>query len=343
MTSYNDLIAVVREKPSELERWLVFGDKLLEDGNHHGEAIANDYNLRKGELKGKEAQQARKSLLNERKKVWKQYAGRGKKISSYFIENDGYWMGSFPLKFPNGKEKLKELDGAFAEEFPNYNLMPQVDTYAQGVHQLRQHCKQETSITHPTFTGADGTTIYRPLTFKENILARVEDFYTLYDENRDKRSMEDRLRLFNTWLNSCTGIAYKANSSKFKIIPQCEQLITIDEDFNKHFLPIDYNSLDGIELDDGREYNELLQPTAVLNHPGWLNAVGNDTALLREYVSLTFAQWKQQYQRDSGMRFWICRNLAEDQLQALFVDSLNSGSSADGNDDLSSSGRCLAK
>ena len=78
-----------------------------------------------------------------------------------------------------------------------YILMPQTLTYAKGVEALRV------------------ASVKRQFTLKENILARVEAY-----ESGDER-------LFDTWLDLCTGIAYKAGTTKFKIIPECAELIGI--------------------------------------------------------------------------------------------------------------------
>ncbi|MDP3734486.1 MAG: hypothetical protein Q8R37_04610 [Nanoarchaeota archaeon] len=343
MTNYNDLIAVVREKPSELERWLVLADKLLEDGNAHGEAIANDYNFRKGKITGEDAKEARTFVLSQRQKVLKQYFDAGEQVPSYFMENDDLWMGAFPLKFPNGKEKLKELDGTFVtEEFPHYTLLPQTNNYASSVHQLRESCEQEKSITHPTVK-INGEEFYRPFTFKENIQARVEDFYTLYDEDGEKRTLDNRLRLFNTFLDSCTGIAYKADSpNEFKLILQSLHLIGINENFNNRFIPMDYDSLHGdgvikLNRNDGT-YNRLLTQEQVLNQPAWNAAVEEDKLLLQEHTDIIFSQRKGK-----NMGFWLRTGVAENQLRALFVSILDDYSNAIGNYNLDNYGCFLRR
>ncbi|MFH1456327.1 MAG: hypothetical protein ABIF40_05260, partial [archaeon] len=123
------------------------------------------------------------------------------------------------------------------------------NTYALGVHKLRNECKLEDS--HPTFV-LDGNRVFRPLTFRETIEARVNDYETLKDRDGNVRSKEDQLKLFKRYLHSCTGVAYKKSTTKFKIIPVCADLIGIDKDFNQHFLPINYANLTGIELDSSQ-------------------------------------------------------------------------------------------
>ena len=208
----------------------------------------------------------------------------------------------------------------------SYVLMDQTSTYAQGVHALQDACR-ENSV-HPQFVQSEGG-IYRPLTFKENLQARVEDYHS---------NEGDKLRLFKTWLNSCCGVAYKKGSTKFKIVPLCEELVTIDEDFNQGFFPINYDSVQGVELDFSQaKYGTLLTQQEVLEHPAWLVVVEEDKELLRAYTEIVFSERK----REKLMRFWIENNPDQDQLRALFVYNLVSGSSADGSYDLNYRGSFL--
>ena len=120
----------------------------------------------------------------------------------------------------------------------------------------------------PLFTAYAGDGIVRPLTFRETLEARVIDY------NSKDKSDKKRLELFNVWLSPCTGVAYKKDSTKFKIIPECRELITIMQSFREAEMGIDYDSLQGKELDRTKaKYNTLLTEQEVLEHPGWLAAV----------------------------------------------------------------------
>ncbi|MDP3733866.1 MAG: hypothetical protein Q8R37_01435 [Nanoarchaeota archaeon] len=328
------LITTVQKNRSDNSSWIVLADYLLGKGDQRGELIAIDLALRNG----LDSAEARQTLRDGREKVCKEYGLD--KVPDYLLQ-DKFWKGSFPLHFPNGKEKLKELDGAFAEEFPRSELLPIANNYAQGVHALQEACEQEKSITHPTFV-IDDKKVYRPLTFKENIQARVEDFYTLYDESGKKRNMKQRLRLFNTFLDSCAGIAYKANSSEFKLILQSPHLIGINEDFNDELLPIDYNSLHGdgvipLNRNDGT-YNQVLTQEQVLAQPAWNAAVEEDKPLLQEHTDIIFSQRK-----GNNMGFWLRNEINEDHLRALFVSDLYDYSNADGYGYLNSNGCFLRR
>ena len=212
-----------------------------------------------------------------------------------------------------------------------YVLMPKTSTYAQGVHALRRDCITVNNPVHPQFTLDDGNILYRPLTFKETIEGRVND----YESHKDS---EERLRLFQRWNDSCTGAAYKAGTNKFKIIHECQNLITIPEDFNQHFLAITYDTVGGIELlSDCGKYNEHLTKDEVVHHPAWLTAVEHDAALLKVYSDIVFNEIK----KDAAMAFVVRQNTGHDELRALLVGYLNGDSVAGGGSDLSSDGSFL--
>ncbi len=200
-----------------------------------------------------------------------------------------------------------------------YILMPQTSTYALGVDALRKK-------------GAK-----RPFTFKENIQARVEAY-----ESGDHR-------LFETWLDSCTGIAYKAGTTKFKIVPNCEQLRNIPKDFSQAFMPINYAKIDGIELDSGSTlfgkraiYNTRLTKAQIVEHPAWLATVEDDKALLKTYTDIVFAAYASRYSAsDKLMCFWVRQDTSTDELRAAFVHNLSNNSYASGSINLNNGGRFL--
>jgi len=177
----------------------------------------------------------------------------------------------------------------------------------------------------PTFTLDDGSKIYRPLTFKETIEARINDY--------ESSTPEERLKLFKSWNNTCTGIAYKANgiikkSTKFKIIPQAKELILLPQDYNQSTLPVEYDKISGIELDRTKaKYNELLTIDEVLNHPAWNAAVENDKSLLKTYAEIVF---KEKQGQTELMRFRIDTNPTSYYLRALVLDDLDDDSITDG-------------
>src|SRR3989344_2464139 len=198
-----------------------------------------------------------------------------------------------------------------------YELMPQANTYALGVEAVR------TSATlNPQHNG-----IYRPLTFKETIEAKVKDYEILTNPDGSERTPEERLRLFNTWLDSSTGIAFKKGSTLFKIINECNELITIDSAFNEAYLPVDYSKLQGNELDSSKgTYNKGLTKEQVIEHESWIAALQGDKSLLKNYADIVFNIKKE----NELMGFYVAKNTKEDQLRALCVYGLAVGSYAGG-------------
>ena len=238
-------------------------------------------------------------------------------------------------------ERMKEYFGITDSDEPEdepipadlnnlkYVKMPRTDTYGEGVEALINSCLADPSNAQFMFTQDDGSKIIRPLTFEENIRARVDDYETLFDENNNERDLQERTRLFKTWLDSCTGIAYKAKTTKFKIITECSELINIASNFNEYYLPINYDSINGIELDSSQGvYNKLLTPEQILEHPAW-NTVVKDKSLLKTYRDIVF-KLNPGYER---MGFWVKQNTAKDELRALFVN-LDDNSSAYGDSNL---------
>ena len=212
-----------------------------------------------------------------------------------------------------------------------YIFMPQTSTYALGVDALRKSYENGECSLQPTYIQPDGSRIVRPLTFRKNLQARVETYNTLNNPDGSAKTDDERLKLFNKLLDSCTGIAYKAGTTKFKIVHQSMDLIEIPSEFNSEFIQIDYNSIDGIELDSNdAQYGALLTPSQAKSHPAWLAAVEEDTALLSEYADIVFSLLKEKYKRKDGMGFWVRSNTETDELRALWVSNLNFNSVAIG-------------
>lgn len=174
--------------------------------------------------------------------------------------------------------------------------------YAQGVAKLRE-ARQE-----------------RPFTFRENVLARVEAY-----ERGNKT-------LFSIYLDSCTGVAYKGKSTRFQIVSPSSELISIPANFNNSFLPINFDHVQGIELDSSNgKYNQGLPKDEVLDHLGWLIAMEADSHLLKTYCDIVFAELGNP---KTAMAFYVRQNTKQDELRALFVNNLDIHSYAEGNSSL---------
>ena len=168
---------------------------------------------------------------------------------------------------------------------------------------------------HPTITVGDQI-FPRPLTMLENLemcLAHSE--------------------LLNIYFDSCTGIAYLANSRMSKLIPVCLDLCALPNDFKDFFLPTPYASLQGTELDLSKSvYDQLLGFDTVLNHSFWLAVFNNDVPKLTRYRDLVFnTKFSDKAAASKAMGVFVRTNVTQDELRALCVndvtfDSILSGS-----------------
>ena len=171
-------------------------------------------------------------------------------------------------------------------------------------------------IAHPIFVKRDGSLVFRPLTFRENLQKKIDDFETLKNPDGSEKSMDERFRLFRVCLSSCTGIAYKANSAKFKIIPLCEQLVTIPKYFRKSSIFINYSGIKGIKLDSKNgKYCQRLARKEVLKHSGWNIAVEEDRGLLEVYSKIVFDALNEK-----AMGFYLSNRTSLDKLWPLVID-----------------------
>ena len=213
----------------------------------------------------------------------------------------------------------------------NYILMPQTSTWVKGKDALQQESLRTNNQNQPQYGLPNGSKVYRPLTFEENIRARVEDYHS------HKRDDPERLRLFNTWLDSCTGIAYKKGTRSCKLITQSPELINLPSGFNKPFVAVDYDSVQNQEFDLNQiATGRNLAKSEILNHALW-NYVVPDKKLLEEHLDIVFRERKIQ----QGMSFNVVNAPAEDQLRALYVGVLVNRSFADGSGSLLDDGSFL--
>jgi hypothetical protein len=203
------------------------------------------------------------------------------------------------------------------------------NTYSLGLAALNDDCNKENNQAHPRFKKADGSQIYRPLTFGETIQAIVNDYNTLKNPDGSNRTDEERTKLLQNYCDTSTGIAYKAGTSLFKILPPGEELMGLKSDFIDSHVPIDYSQIrGGIELDSKNElYNQKLTKAYVLEHEAWKTAV-NDNNLLKEYTEMAFKLMKEPRQ---AMGFRIINYRNNDELQALTINCLSASSNTSGN------------
>ena len=190
-----------------------------------------------------------------------------------------------------------------------YDLVS-ADSWFSALQALRQQGSSKTTV-------INGQTYVRPLTLKENLQARIEDYNTSVNQDGTQRTEEERMRFFTTWLDSCSGIHYLARTKKFKIVPVSNELITLTQAPVNDYLSVPYAQTSGTKLDSARgKYNQGLSRAEVLEHPAWRAAVEEDRVLLGEAfdvmrtVKNAPAGWK-------GMGVYVLSNQAQDELRPL--------------------------
>ncbi len=220
-----------------------------------------------------------------------------------------------------------------------YILMDQTSKYALGVHALRDACIAENNANHPKHRTSAGQELYRPLTFEEGAIARLTEFHRLKNPDGSDRTLDERVKLMLRWNDSCTGAAYKAGTTMYKIIPVCEPLIVIDKAYNSGFLAVPYASLSGVELDSSLGmYGTHLTKQQIEDHEGWRAAFEGDVAVLRNYRDAVFEaiqlRRSDRQMPEKAMGFYVRQNTSTDELRALFVYDLGNNSDAVGNGNL---------
>ncbi len=199
----------------------------------------------------------------------------------------------------------------------NYVLMDIFPTYALSLDALRQAYQQEKNDCHSRFALQNG--IYRPLTFKENIEARVNDFETLENPDGTQRTEDERLRLFQTWLNSCCGIIYQAKTTKLKLRFICPELINIDPNFNQKFLQVSYDEYQADATLDSDEQTFV--------EKGWRTLLEEDGNLYEQYLGIISS-------KSGDPNFMVQKKVSTDELRAVCLNGLYFSSYAYGFSDL---------
>ena len=208
-----------------------------------------------------------------------------------------------------------------------YSGMP---TYTPSKIAFDEACHLENSLVHPVYLHPDGKKVYRPLTIRENLQARVDDFWKLKAAEGKERSFYDRIQLFEERdLVSCTSIQYQEGTTKFAIIPLDHQLIRLpkNHDDTTNCIP-SLGPLPEVWLDSSQgKYNQPLTPAEVLEHEGWLVAAEGDRALLREHSSIVFylLQKDTASPQYKGMAFYVALSSPGQVKRVLLMKDLVSG------------------
>ena len=129
---------------------------------------------------------------------------------------------------------------------------------------------------NPDFLQPKHNGFVRSFTLEENALARV----TTFNSETDARLKNN---LFGIPLDSCTAVVYKKeDSSKFKIIPLCEQLLV---PHSLQFQVEDYHSVEQEEFDT-KYIRKATLFQDIPKNPVWRTAFANNEDLLRAYCDI---------------------------------------------------------
>jgi len=156
----------------------------------------------------------------------------------------------------------------------------------------------------------------KPLTLFDNIVARITD----------SEINGEYERLCKTSLDSVTGIAYKAHSTKFKIILRSYKLENIQQGFDQDFILVNYDAEQGIELDRKKDkYNQPLTREEAKSHEFWLAVMNDDKEKLAKYVDLMFKTGRKK-----RMGVYLRKNTKQEELFALSLGNDCYSSDIDG-------------
>lgn len=177
---------------------------------------------------------------------------------------------------------LKEVEPSVQPKYNKFEVI-HADIYVDGIAKLKELNQ-------------------KPFTFAENIEARIADY-----EANGKNA-----KLFMTWLDSVTGIIYKAYSTKFKLILKSDKL----ENINPSSIPIDYDTEQGIELDSKDDkYDQSLTRKEAKEHEFWIAVMGGDKKKLAKYVDI----WFDKTGKDKGMGVHLRGNRSQDEFWAFVL------------------------
>ena len=210
-----------------------------------------------------------------------------------------------------------------------YSLIKK-NTYVEAVHALQSQLDAHPSAAHPKFHDGQNE-LYRPLTFKENIEAKLESFEPITRPDRTIVADDEHNALFASDLSSCTGIAYNVGTTRFKIKNVCLDLIAFKQS-DECYVPVDYDSFDGVELDLSESiYNAPLTRKQFLNHKAYRVLFDDNSELMKAYWNITLLMSAKPLL----LQFSAMTLVSRDQLLELVIDNRNNDSGASGCCDLS--------
>ena len=204
-----------------------------------------------------------------------------------------------------------------------YLLTTSRSTYGLGLKQLRDECAADRFSVQPVFILEDGTSLIRPLTLAEDAEALVNQYESTQDP-------EERTSILSSWRATCTGIAYKAGTTRFKIIPVCKELITLNKKFHRPYFPSLYSSFQTDELDSSQGiYKRQLTQEEFSASEFWKQGI-HDSSVRTNLGRIVYSE----REGEPSLGIFIRSNTSQDELRALLMFNLDFSSGADDEDEL---------
>ncbi len=182
---------------------------------------------------------------------------------------------------PNEHETEKELS-----EIP-YEIISS-NNYNDAMDDLRLCYKTHAFSNEQKLYPTDDGDVIRPLTYRETMEILVNNYESGYKD----KELSERVEFMQPEnLYTCTGVVFKKDTDFFRIIPECKELILIEDNLE--------NELDACYKDFSRLGYELYRPHLICNkvlskeqaleHTGWLALFEFDRSLLGAYVDIVFS------------------------------------------------------
>ena len=199
-----------------------------------------------------------------------------------------------------------------------------INNYSAALEQLRTDSAGDRNSLQPSAT-IGGRNYVRPLTVKEIMQFRLENYNTITNPNGTPRTEAEREQLLTKRFFTCSGIAYSTDG-RFKLSREAPQLITMDSIPRATYLSVDYAALNQnnnwqefVRAQSGVKYNTALTEEEAVNHPMWQFLAEENTPLLRETHQLNCSL----YNRSTVMYAWLLDTPRQGQLRALALLNFN--------------------
>ena len=219
--------------------------------------------------------------------------------------------------------------------------------YGRCLKMLRDECSRDARTLQPKMVINDAE-VPIPLTIRESLLARIEDFERLRNPDSSERTVKERLKLFRKGFYGSNGILWEYGGDmlvplekreaivplRAKISTVCRELLSLKQYSNGVYLKVpDFESFEGelVDLTQGK-WDQYLTEPEVPEHEGWRKLVGDDEEgirVLKSYARVVYSNSPRG--EATAMAFYKRSTIKTNELRASWVYNLNLSSNANGN------------